>query len=199
MAPKKSKTKKQIRELLKKIKVLFLDADGVFFSGHEIRVTLKNEVIIAKLRHYSDGQGLSFLRELGIKIVFISGEEEPLQSVVIKLNKLPSVENGRWAPVDIFTKQNGKGEKMRRVQEWMKKNKVNAEECAYMGDDVNDFEPMSFISSKGLCISPANATRKIKEIADIITESPGGNGAIREFSEMVIDAREKNELDMNSA
>ena len=71
--------------LLKSFKGLILDADGVWFTGHEYRMTLPSgEVVIMKKRHFHDGQGLSFLRALGIKVVFATGEGEPLQSIVQK-------------------------------------------------------------------------------------------------------------------
>lgn len=185
---------KELKNKLSKIKALFLDADGVFFTGHEHRTVTDGKVSVTKTRHFIDGQGISFLRELGIKIVFVTGEGEPLESIVLKINNLPSAENGRWAPVEMFTKQNGKGEKIARIREWLLKNDIDMETVAYMGDDVNDIEPMKIISEEGgVTCSPANVMRKTRPYAMIVTKASGGNGAIRELAEMIIDAKEADE------
>ncbi len=63
-----------------------------------------------------------------------------------------------------------------------------------MGDDINDFESMQAINSAGgITIAPQNATRRIKGIAQTTTTKSGGNGAIREFAEMILDARGQDE------
>ncbi len=185
----------KIEEKLKNLKVIFLDADGVFFDGQEtMAVTEDGKSYVSKSRSYQDGQGLSFLREMGIKIVFVSGEGEPLNSIVEKLNNLPSVLSGKWPIIEMFTEKNSKGAKMESIKNWLKENDSDTTDCAYMGDDMNDFEPMSFFNAKkGLTIASANATRKILSIVAIKLKKVGGKGAIRELAEMVIDARNEDE------
>ena len=179
---------------LQRFKVLFLDADGVFFDGQERRSVVLGEAVIEKSRSYQDGQGISFLRELGIRIVFVSGEGEPLQSIVEKLNNFPSAKSGRWPLVEVFADKIAKGAKVDAIKEWLANNNAPLSECAYMGDDLNDREPMRIIKAEGgLAICPANAMRTIRDIAEIITRKSGGHGAIREFAEMVLDARNRDE------
>ena len=184
---------KNIKEKLRNLKVLFLDADGVFFDGRETRAVTNEGVIVSKTRHFIDGQGLCFMRELGIRIVFVTGEGEPLDSLVGKFNALPSAKSGRWAPIEIFSNENSN--KLGVIKVWLEKNKIDKADAVYMGDDVNDFQSMKEISKEGLTVAPANATRKILPLADIVTKKTGGNGAIREFAEMVLDARGKDESD----
>lgn len=175
---------------LKALKVLFLDADGVFFTGHETRKVKNDLVEISKTRWFPDGQGISFLRELGLKIVFISGEGEPLQSLVDKFNNLPSVQSGKWFPIDIFTKKIYKGAKSDTIRTWLAENSFSPADCAYMGDDLNDREAMKMIKDGGgLAIVPSNVQRALLDLAEITTKKAGGAGAIREFAEMVLDAR----------
>lgn len=179
------------QEKLKTFKVLLLDADGVFFDGYESRTVLSDgSVTINKRRHYHDGQGISFLRHLGIRIKFVSGEGDPLMGIVEKLNSLPSAVNGIWLPIEVSSGQIGQGSKLSTIETWLAENNFHWSDCVYIGDDVNDYESMKKISiSGGLAIAPANATRKIKEVADIVLTREGGHGAIREFAEMVLDAR----------
>ena len=89
-------------DILKDFNVLLLDADGVWFTGTETRSVLPTgEIVVSKTRHVHDGQGLSFLRALGIQIVFVGGTGEPLRSIVEKLNSLPSAKSGAWMPVAV--------------------------------------------------------------------------------------------------
>lgn len=172
---------------LQNLKGLMLDADGVWFTGHEYRATLPDgHVALMKKRHFHDGQGLSFLRALGIKVVFATGEGEPLQSIVEKLNKLPSVVSGAWSPVALFTGELRAGGKVASLEKWLQENNLTWDDCAYIGDDRTDLEA---IQRAGLKVVPADATRLLKRVADVVLQKNGGEGAVREFSEMVLDAR----------
>jgi YrbI family 3-deoxy-D-manno-octulosonate 8-phosphate phosphatase len=182
---------------LKGLKGLILDADGVWFTGHEYRMTLADgQAVIMKKRHFHDGQGLSFLRALGIKVVFATGEGEPLQSIVQKINELPSVQSGEWTPIELFVGELKKGGKVASLETWMQKHNLSWGECAYIGDDHTDLEAMQ---KAGLKVAPANARRVITKIADITLQTAGGEGAVREFAEMVLDARSVDEATLPTA
>jgi len=175
--------------LKEKLKVLLLDADGTFYDGSETRSVLDGKVIVSKRRHFHDGQGLSFFRAIGVRILFVSGEGEPLNSHVEKFNNLPSAKNGQWAPIDVLTRVSGKG-KVEGIDQWLHDNGFDWSQCLYMGDDVNDLAAMGKTrQSGGVVIAPSNATRKVRKIADLITGKAGGHGAIRELAEIVLDAR----------
>lgn len=184
-------------DILTTFTVLLLDADGVFFTGSEFRGTLPSgESVVFKERDYRDGQGLSFLRALGIQIVFVSGEGEPLESIVKKINALPSVQSGDWKPVEVFTGKNDRGGKVAVIETWLSENGRTWSECVYIGDDRNDYEPMQ---KAGLAVCPSDARRLIASIAGLTLERPGGRGAIREFAERVLDARQVSETSLPPA
>ena len=185
------------KERLATFQGLMLDADGVWFSGEEHRFVLASgECVIGKTRSFRDAQGLSFLRALGIKVVFASGEGEPLQSVVKKINTIPSAVSGEWTPVAVFTGENKKGGKVASLESWLKEHHLSWEECVYIGDDRTDIEAMQHA---GLKVVPADAARLIKKIADIVLTKEGGKGAVREFAEMVLDARGIDEATLPAA
>ena len=79
-----------------------------------------------------------------------------------------------------------KGGKVASLEAWMQKNDLSWGQCAYIGDDRTDLEAMQ---KAGLKVAPANARRVITKIADIILQTSGGEGAVREFAEMVLDVR----------
>jgi len=61
--------------------------------------------------------------------------------------------------------------------------RVETEEIAYIGDDINDFEIMKLV---GFSATPANGLYQIKKIADYICKSRGGEGAFREFTDLIL-------------
>ncbi len=189
-------SKEEQQNFLCSFKGLILDADGVLFTGHEYHTVIGGQSVIMKKRHFHDGQGISFLRALGIKIVFATGEGEPLQSIVRKMNELLSVKSGKWSEIDIFTGELRKGGKIASLEAWLQKSNLSWCDCAYIGDDRTDFEA---IQRAGLKIVPANATRLIKKIADIVLQKNGGEGAIREFTELVLDSRGIDEATLPTA
>ncbi len=183
----------EVTKKLETFKGLILDADGVWFSGHEYRAVVDGKLVSLKRRHYHDGQGLSFLRSLPIKVVFATGENEPLPSLVKKMNDELSCKNGTWAEVEYFTDELKKGGKVESLETWLTKHHLHWNECAYIGDDSTDYAAMKMA---GLKVVPSNGTRLIKRIADIVLSHSGGEGCIREFSEMVLDARNIDEAEL---
>lgn len=177
----------KVKQKLIALKGVIFDADGVFFTGQETRgVLASGEVVVCKTRSLIDGQGISFLRALGVQVVFATGEGEPLSSIVAKLNELPSVRSGAWAPIEHFTKQKGVGGKVPLLEQWLVQKALTWNDCAYMGDDRTDVEAMKLAGFK---VAPANAQPFIKAMADVVTDARGGDGAIREFADMVLEAR----------
>ncbi len=64
-----------------------------------------------------------------------------------------------------------------------KKYQINYENIAYIGDDINDIE---VIKSVGLGCSVNDAMECVKDVSKYITKVNGGQGAIREVVELII-------------
>ncbi|HEX9830385.1 MAG TPA: hypothetical protein VGA94_01755, partial [Thermodesulfobacteriota bacterium] len=134
-------TEDDLQNILREFKGLMLDADGVWFDGHETRLVMPSgEVGIIKTRDFRDGQGLSFLRAIGIRVVFATGEGHPLESIVQKINAAPSVQSGAWAPVEFFTGELNSGGKVASLESWLIKHELEWSDCVYIGDDRTDVE-----------------------------------------------------------
>ena len=65
----------------------------------------------------------------------------------------------------------------------MNNRNLLAENVAYIGDDYNDLEIIKLV---GLSACPNDAMPAIKELADFICTNKGGNGAFRDFAELLI-------------
>lgn len=175
----------ELKEKLRKIKAIAFDGDGVFFSGRVFVDPEKGEVY--KERSHVDGQGISFLRAIGIRVALISGEKTGFfEAIGQKLNSLPSVKEGKWSEITIFTGSQG-SQKTETIEKWLEEIGVEWQECAAMGDDLADYQ---LLKKAGLAVVPAQAEDVIKKIADYITPREGGNGAIRDFCNLILEARE---------
>ena len=60
-------------------------------------------------------------------------------------------------------------------------------QIAFIGDDINDIRGMSHC---GYTACPQDASPEVKKTAHYICEAFGGNGAVREFSELLLKAKE---------
>ena len=70
----------------------------------------------------------------------------------------------------------------------MKNLNLKKIQIAYVGDDLND---LILIDNVSLFISPANADKSLRSKSDIILKKTGGNGAVREIAELILNAQNK--------
>lgn len=65
---------------------------------------------------------------------------------------------------------------------------TNLSTVAYIGDDINDLSCMESIKEAcGLVGCPADAVQKVIDLADFASKRDGGNGAVREFVEWIVE------------
>lgn len=76
-------------------------------------------------------------------------------------------------------------EKIPILEEIMEKGDFHMDEVAYMGDDLTDLVVMRRV---GFAIAVANARPEVKREAHYVTDCPGGEGAVREVAELLLDA-----------
>jgi YrbI family 3-deoxy-D-manno-octulosonate 8-phosphate phosphatase len=68
--------------------------------------------------------------------------------------------------------------KLEELEKWCDELKIKASEVAFIGDDTNDIEVMK---SVGFSACPSDAHPAVKEIANVVLETKGGEGCVREF------------------
>jgi YrbI family 3-deoxy-D-manno-octulosonate 8-phosphate phosphatase len=155
-----------------KIKLIITDVDGVL-TDTGIYYSPSGET----LKRYSirDGMGVERLRELlGIETVIVTGENSG--TVKTRAEKL------KISQVYLGVKN-----KEALLEEIKKKNQLEAENIAYIGDDSNDYEIMKKV---GLTATPSDGMDFIKDISDYICQTKGGYGAFREFAELIISLKQ---------
>ena len=159
---------KDLEEKAKRIKLVLTDNDGVL-TDTGVYYSEKGE----ELKKFSirDGMGVERLRNLvNIKTVIITGELSG--SVKKRAEKLKIDE--------IYL---GAKNKEILLNDILTKNDLKAENIAFIGDDVNDIKLIKIV---GLSAAPSDAMEDVIEIVDYICENKGGNGAFREFAELLI-------------
>ncbi|KAA0444687.1 MAG: 3-deoxy-manno-octulosonate-8-phosphatase KdsC [Candidatus Thioglobus sp.] len=159
-------------KLAQKIKLIIFDVDGVLTDGGLYFSADGSE---QKRFNSLDGQGIKMLRQCGI---------EP---AVISARSCMSVEH-RMKNLNIKHFYQGQSDKLLAFNELISKLKLSADEVAYVGDDVLDLPVMSRV---GLAVAVANAHDLVKQRADFITKKTGGNGAVREVCDFILQAQDK--------
>jgi len=168
---KKKLTKKDILKKASKIKLLLTDVDGVL-TDTGVFYSADGE----QMKRFSirDGMGIERLRAIaGIETGIITREDTQIVGSRARKLKIKELHMGVM-------------DKTKTLDEIIERLKISPAEIAYMGDDTND---LGIMEQVGLSACPNDATKFAKEIADLIVESKGGYGAIRDLCELIIEAQ----------
>ncbi|MBN3041217.1 MAG: HAD-IIIA family hydrolase [Candidatus Omnitrophica bacterium] len=162
--------KKNVRNLFKKVKLLVLDVDGVLTRGEIIYDDKAGEL---KVFNVKDGLGIHILGRLGIRTVLLTARN----SVVLKKRALDM----RAAEVigGILPKE-------KALSYLLKKYKIKATEICFVGDDLID---LGIMKKVGLSVAVADAVNMVKKQADFVSAKKGGEGAVREIIDLIIESK----------
>lgn len=164
--------KKDLKERLKKIKLLILDVDGVLTDGSIVYSSNGEEI---KTFNVHDGYGIELLRQQGIPVAIITGRTS---QIVEKRAKDLKIEDLIQGTID----------KVPAAEKFAKKYNITFEEMAFMGDDLFD---IPLLQKVGFSAAPKNARKEVKRIVHYVTKLEGGKGAVRELIDMILEARKK--------
>jgi len=167
---KKNILKNKILTAAKKIKLLILDVDGVLTDGSIILDNYGNEL---KSFHVRDGHGIKMLMKAGIHVALITGRQSKV--VEIRAHEL--------GIRDVFQKCY---DKKIAYDELAEKYSLDNSEIAYIGDDIID---IPVLKRSGLSVVVADADQETKAFAHLITTKEGGRGAVREFCDILLQAK----------
>lgn len=149
------------------IRLLILDVDGVLTDG---RFLLHGDDGEAKAFHSVDGLGLRLLMSSGVQIAFLTGRDTP-------------VVQRRGKELGVQTILQGRHDKLAAAQELVANLGLPPEQAAYMGDDLMDLPAMKFV---GFSAAPADARPEVRDLADYVAPSGGGQGAVRDLCEHIL-------------
>lgn len=154
----------------KEIKLLLLDVDGVLTSGH---LLYSGDSAESKSFNTFDGFGLRLLKDAGIGTGVITARKSAVVQRRAEELKMSHIYQGAVNKNIAF-------------KEILKDTGLKPFEIAYMGDDWLD---LVILQQVGLAATPANGAKELKERVHYICEKQGGNGAVRELCDLIIEAK----------
>lgn len=149
---------------------MFFDVDGVLTDGG---LFYGSEGETFKRFHVLDGHGIKALKEAGLKVGFLSGRDHPAVSMRAKELGVDFVSQG----------DNRKGALFDRL---VKTLNLKPMQCGHMGDDSADIEVFERV---GFSASVPNAPASVRVAALWTATQTGGNGAVRECCDFILDCR----------
>jgi 3-deoxy-D-manno-octulosonate 8-phosphate phosphatase (KDO 8-P phosphatase) len=149
------------------VRVAFFDVDGVLTDGG-LLFTEAGETI--KRFCTLDGHGLKMLQKVGITPAVITGRDSaPLRA--------------RLQALGIAHVRYGTEDKAPAAQAILNELGLDWSQAAHMGDDWPDLAVMTRVA---FACAPSNAHIEVKAMAHYVTEREGGNGAAREFCDLLL-------------
>jgi len=152
------------------VRLAVFDVDGVMTDG---TLYLGGEGEAVKAFNILDGHGVKMLQAAGIAAAILSGRSSDAVS-------------RRAAELGIRHVVQGSEDKVAAFEQMRTRLGVEAEACAFVGDDLPD---LAVMRRCGFAVAVANAVEPVKSAAHYVTRAAGGRGAVREFCDLVLRAQ----------
>jgi len=149
------------------IRVAFFDVDGVLTDGG---LYLSEEGESLKRFNTLDGHGLKLLQKAGITPAVITGRDSPAL-------------RARLQALGITQAHFGTEDKRPAAELTLRALGLDWNSAAAMGDDWPDLPVLRRVA---LSCAPANAHLEVKAYAHHVTQAGGGQGAAREFCDLLL-------------
>lgn len=152
------------------VRLLVLDVDGVLTDGR-LYFSARGEEL--KCFHVRDGYGVVQLMRAGVQVAVISGRQS--RAVERRLSELGVT----WI-------RQGVEDKLAALRELLDILGLGPQAVASMGDDAPDL-PVFQVAR--LAIAVADAHPSLKSHAHFITQAAGGQGAVREACDLILEGQ----------
>ncbi len=160
-----------IKQKAKNIKAIVFDVDGVLTDGG---IIYDNSGMEIKRFNVKDGQIISHLKKAGFIVGAITGRD----SQVVK---------NRCKELKLDFHFHGSSDKLIQYNKIKEEYNLEDKQIAYIGDDIID---LSILVRCGLSATPNDARVYIKDNVDIVTDSKGGDGALRDIADYILDSQD---------
>lgn len=158
------------QEYARRVKLLILDVDGVMTDG---RIYYNAQGEESKSFYVQDGLGLKLLQSTGVKLAIISGRADACVE-----------HRARALGFDYYFA--GVSNKQLALNELMVQSGLSPDDCAFVGDDIIDLPVLRRVAFP--VVVPA-APDRVQQYARYITGASGGQGAVREVCELIMQAQ----------
>ena len=155
---------------MKNVKLIVSDIDGVWTNSNFYYS--KDGDVMRKFTT-RDSYGVSLCRLANLPILIVSSEK----------NKM--VEK-RMKKLNVNLVELGISNKLKVITTYCNNMNIDISDVAYIGDDMNDYH---LLKKVGLFACPGDAYYKIREAANLVLRTSGGDGAFREFVEEILEKK----------
>jgi 3-deoxy-D-manno-octulosonate 8-phosphate phosphatase (KDO 8-P phosphatase) len=157
-------------ERARKTRLLIMDVDGVLTDGRIIQDGHGHEL---KVFDVKDGHGIVMAHRAKLRTALISGRESETITRRAEELGIELVFQKIWNKLEVYEKI-------------LVDTELTHDEVAYIGDDLID---IPLLRRVGLAVAVADAVDEVKASAHLITQRPGGQGAVREVIELILRAQ----------
>jgi 3-deoxy-D-manno-octulosonate 8-phosphate phosphatase (KDO 8-P phosphatase) len=157
-------------ERARKTRLLIMDVDGVLTDGRIIQDGHGHEL---KVFDVKDGHGIVMAHRAKLRTALISGRESETITRRAEELGIELVFQKIWNKLEVYEKI-------------LVDTELTHDEVAYIGDDLID---IPLLRRVGLAVAVADAVDEVKAAAHLITQRPGGQGAVREVIELILRAQ----------
>ena len=154
------------------IKLIVLDVDGCLTDGGLI---YSADAIESKRFNVKDGLGITTWIKIGNQVAIITGRNS---TIVERRSKELGVQH----------LHQGIRDKDRVLKEIIELLNLKPHEIGVIGDDLNDY---NMLSLAGRSFTPNNGVKEIKELVDTVLSCNGGDGAVREMIDILVDENDQ--------
>ena len=144
-----------------------LDVDGVLTDGG---ISLDGGTGEIKRFHAQDGVGIKLAQMVGWAVMFLTARHS------LPARRRAEELGAEWAV--------GVARKDLFLETWLPRRRLGFENVAYVGDDLPD---LALLRRVGWPVAVANAVEEVKAVARYVTVRRGGEGAVREAIEWLLE------------
>jgi len=157
-------------ERARKTRLLMMDVDGVLTDGRIIQDGQGHEL---KVFDVKDGHGIVIAHRAMLQTALISGRAS--ETITQRAGELgiKLVFQKVWNKLEVYEKI-------------LVDAALTHDQVAYIGDDLID---IPLLRRVGLAVAVADAVDEVKAAAHMVTQRPGGQGAVREVIELILKAQ----------
>jgi 3-deoxy-D-manno-octulosonate 8-phosphate phosphatase (KDO 8-P phosphatase) len=157
-------------ERARKTRLLMMDVDGVLTDGRIIQDGHGREL---KVFDVKDGHGIVMAHRAKLRTALISGRASEAITHRAEELGIKLVFQKIWNKLEVYEKI-------------LVDTALTHDEVAYIGDDLID---IPLLRRVGLAVAVADAVDEVKAAAHLVTQRPGGQGAVREVIELILKAQ----------
>ncbi len=150
------------------IKLIVLDVDGCLSDG---KLIYSADAVESKNFNVKDGLGITTWIKMGNHVAIITGRDS---SIVKK----------RADELGIIHLYQGIKDKDRVLKELINSLEIDLSDVGAIGDDLNDYNMLKLV---GRSFTPKNGVKEIKDMVDNVLSFNGGDGAVREMIDILVD------------